>query len=154
MECQKCTRMWYFHEIVENALFDMMRQNRRIGLKRKTRTPSFGGDPWRLESVFLRSGSAMEPPPPGGYHRGVEHLMSSEWGLTWTPRRPMWPGIAVRRTCEHEVASETYHRRDRGDSDSRNSRRAFVQIAIRTPTCGRISKAIVIPSNKIKKQAT
>ena len=58
--------MWYFHDFVENALFDMMRQNRRIGLKRKTRTPSFGGDPWRLESVFLRSGSAMEPPPPGG----------------------------------------------------------------------------------------
>src|ERR1035438_3235760 len=70
MECQKCTRMWYFHDFVENALFDMMRQNRRIGLKRKTRTPSFGGDPWRLESVFLRSGSAMEPPPRGVPSRG------------------------------------------------------------------------------------
>ena len=62
----KTHTMWYFHDFVENAIFDMMRQNRRIGLKRKTRTPSFGGDPWRLESEFLRSGSAMEPPPPGG----------------------------------------------------------------------------------------
>ena len=62
----KTHTMWYFHDFVENAIFDMMRQNRRIGLKRKTRTPSFGGDPWRLESEFLRSGSAVEPPPPGG----------------------------------------------------------------------------------------
>lgn len=59
----KTHTMWYFHDFVENAIFDMMRQNRRIGLKRKTRTPSFGGDPWRLESEFLRSGPQMENPP-------------------------------------------------------------------------------------------
>ena len=62
----KCTRCGIFTISSKMHFCDMMRQNRRIGLKRKTRTPSFGGDPWRLESVFLRSGSAMEPPPPGG----------------------------------------------------------------------------------------